>query len=131
MVMSFSLRSRVHFEPLKSKRCPISRRMPSSALSTSAISVFETMSKEGIYYSNILSGTVADGGDLVADRVADVSEIDIGAVIAQSGLALAGAALGEPGGVESVDGGARRGLEADHDAVAGARRLLIIRLLNP
>src|SRR5262249_3975834 len=47
MVRTFSLRSTVHLLPLKSKRVSISRRMPWMALSTSAISVLEPMSKEG------------------------------------------------------------------------------------
>ena len=41
--MVCSLRSRVQWAPLKSKRVEISRRTPSRALSTSAISVFETV----------------------------------------------------------------------------------------
>src|SRR5687768_15650510 len=48
MVISASLRSIVHFDPLKSKRVPISRATPCTALSTSAISVLETMSKLGM-----------------------------------------------------------------------------------
>jgi hypothetical protein len=42
------LRSNVHLLPLNSKRVSISRRMPLMALSTSARSVFETMSKDGM-----------------------------------------------------------------------------------
>src|SRR5262249_52331340 len=46
-VSVFSLRSIEPLLPLKSKRVSISRRMPWMALSTSAMSVLETMSKEG------------------------------------------------------------------------------------
>src|SRR5262245_17589896 len=49
-VMVSSLRSMVHFEPLKSKRVSISRRAPLIALSTSVRSVLETISKEGMDY---------------------------------------------------------------------------------
>jgi hypothetical protein len=48
MVMTCSSRVIVLLVPLKSKRVVISRRTPSSALSTSASSVLETISKEGI-----------------------------------------------------------------------------------
>src|SRR5690349_19147496 len=48
MVISASLRSIEHFDPLKSKRVPISRATPWMALSTSARSVLETISKLGI-----------------------------------------------------------------------------------
>src|SRR5688572_20407842 len=51
MVIKASLRSTEHFDPLKSKRVPISRTTPWTALSTSARSVLETMSKLGIAIS--------------------------------------------------------------------------------
>src|SRR5271165_817286 len=59
--MSESLRSSVHFEPLKSKRWAISRPTPASALSTSARSVLETISKEGMENSGrqVMVGTQA------------------------------------------------------------------------
>src|SRR5262245_10907644 len=55
MVMSASLRSIEHFEPLKSKRVPISRATPWMAFSTSARSVLEPMSKLGIALSRIMT----------------------------------------------------------------------------
>src|SRR5262249_38180532 len=54
-----SLRSIEHLEPLKSKRVPISRPMPARALSTSAMSVFETTSKDGIGESLSCAGSRA------------------------------------------------------------------------
>src|SRR5688572_17256844 len=48
MVRASSARSIEHWEPLKSKRWVISRIAPWTALSTSVMSVRETISKEGI-----------------------------------------------------------------------------------
>src|SRR5687767_10940553 len=65
-----SLRSIVHFEPLKSKRVPISRATPCTALSTSAISVLETMSKLGMGNH---SGSCTDAPGSTAERARDPS----------------------------------------------------------
>src|SRR5690349_7260729 len=63
-VIASSLRSMVHFEPLKSKRVSISRRAPLMALSTSFRSVLETISKDGILDLVQRPGTLPQVGQL-------------------------------------------------------------------
>jgi hypothetical protein len=63
IVRTDSLRSMVQALSLKSKRVAISRRMPAIALSTSARSVFETMSKDGM-------GEIPQASD-VLNRIGD------------------------------------------------------------
>lgn len=71
-------------------------------------------------------GVGAEEGEFVADGVAEVGDVEVGAVVgAEAWGAFVGAAGGEAGGVEAADEGLSVGLEGVHGAVGGGGGLAV------